>query len=41
MEPIDTDGTNLLTSGNDRWRSTLLYKVATAADVAAADFILP
>ncbi|MBL0356953.1 MAG: hypothetical protein IPP72_08695 [Chitinophagaceae bacterium] len=35
---IGTSGTNLLTSGNDRWRSTLLYRVATAADVAATTF---
>ena len=34
---IGTDGTNL-NNGNDRWRNTLLYKVATAADVAATDF---
>jgi hypothetical protein len=32
------DGRDIGTNGNDHWRGTILYKVAIAADVSAANF---
>ena len=32
------DGRDIGVNGNDHWRGTVLYKVATASDVSAADF---